>query len=95
MGVLGDLFFATLIGLIGFAGYETLARSATAGARAIIKVLIGLSMLFSLVIVTWDLVAGTATSTESFVVIIAAAPLLVAIGLVVIVDRMLSQMRKR
>jgi hypothetical protein len=48
--------------------------------------LVVVAVLFCVVAVTWDNIAGTGTSTESFIILIAAFPLLIAVATVVCID---------
>jgi hypothetical protein len=87
MDIVGDLIYAALIGLLGFGVYRAMASGLSKAARRIAVGLVTAAIVFSLVFVSWDIVDGTSTSTESLIVLIAGVPLLMALATVKILDR--------
>jgi hypothetical protein len=84
--IIGDLIYAAIIGVVGFGAYRALASGLSRTARRVVVGLVAAAIVFSLVVVSWDIVDGTSTSTESFVLFIVGVPLLIAIGAVKIID---------
>ena len=93
--LIGDLIYAAVIGLLGFGVYGAMRRGLSKGARRIAVGLVTAAIVFSLVVVSWDIVDGTTNSTESFIVVIAGIPLLFALAVVKIVDRGASHPQQR
>jgi hypothetical protein len=84
--IIGDLIYAAIIGVVGFGAYRALASGPSRTARRVVVGLVAAAIVFSLVVVSWDIVDGTSTSRESFVLFIVGVPLLIAIGAVKIID---------
>jgi hypothetical protein len=84
--IIGDLIYAAIIGVVGFGAYRALASGLSRTARRVVVGLVAAAIVFSLVVVSWDIVDGTSTSTESFVLFIVGVPLVIAIGAVKIID---------
>jgi hypothetical protein len=68
-------------------------RSVSTPAQLIVAVLFLLAVAFCVVVVAWDTIDGTATSTESLVVLIAGVPFLVAAAIVLTVDAVVRGLR--
>jgi hypothetical protein len=86
MDIVEDLLYAVLVGLLGFGAHRAIARGLSQAAKRVAVGLVTAAIVFSLVVVSWDLVDGTSTSTESFIVLIAGVPLLIALAAVRIID---------
>lgn len=94
-GRLGDLIYAAIIGLVGFGAYRAIATGLSRTARRVVVGLVTAAIVLSLVVVSWDIVDGTSTSTESFIVLIAGVPLLIVIGAVKLIDSTSRGQRQR
>ena len=90
-----NALFAGVIGLIGLALYQARTKAASWTARRITIGLVVAAMLFSVTVVTWDWIAGTATSTESLIIVFVSLPLWIAIEIVVFIDGLLRYMHQR
>ena len=79
---------------VGFGGYRAIRSGLSKAARRIAVGLVVAAIAFSLVVVSWDIVDGTSTSTESFVVLVIGVPLLMALAAVKVVDRVARGQRQ-
>jgi len=93
--IVGDLIYAALIGLLGFGVYRAMASGLSKAARRVAVGLVIATVILSLVVVSWDIVDGTSSSTEVFIVLIAGLPLLMAFAAVRVVDRTARGQRQR
>jgi hypothetical protein len=89
--VVENAIYGGMVAAVGFGLYRGVSARASVVARWVVAALGVAAVVFCIVIVTWDYVAGTETSTESFIVFIAAVPLAVAVGLVALVDALIRQ----
>ena len=88
--VVENAVYGGIVTMIGLALYRGFPHGASRFAKRIVIGLIAAAVVFCVFVVTWDYLAGTETSTESLIVLIAAVPLTVAVGIVALIDGSVS-----